>query len=52
MQQEDDFLPPATAAAFLSALYPQRTTQQTLLAINLASQQKTFKNKKNTYLLK
>ena len=38
MIQEDDVLPEATELPFLSALHV-RTTQETLLAINLASQQ-------------
>ena len=38
MIQEDDVLPGATKPPFLSALHVI-TTQQTLLAINLASQQ-------------
>ena len=42
MIQEDDVLPGATEPPFLSALHAKRT-QQTLLAINLASQQKTTK---------
>ena len=42
MIQEEDVLTRATGPPFLSTLHA-RTTQQTLLAINLASQQK--KNK-------
>ena len=38
MQQEDDVLPQATEVPFL-----RRATQQTVLVINLASQQKTAK---------
>ena len=45
MIQEDDVLPRATEPPFLSALHDPscEERQQTLLAINLASQQKTTK---------
>ena len=42
MLQEDDFLLRATEPPFLSH-FLRRTTQQTFLAINLASQQETTK---------
>ena len=42
MLQEDDVLPRATALNFCQHLM-RRTTQQTLLAKNLVSQQKTTK---------
>ena len=42
MIQEDDVLPRATKPPFLSALHAKNDTKY-LLAINLASQQKTTK---------
>ena len=42
MIQEDDVLPQATEPPFCQH-FMRRMTQQTLLAINLASQQKTTK---------
>ena len=42
MVQEDDVLPRATEPPFCQH-FMRRTTQPTLLAINLASQQKTTK---------
>ena len=41
MVQEDNVLPRATELPFLSALHAKNATQQTLLAINFKSQQKT-----------
>ena len=43
MIREDDVLPRATASSHFCQHFMRRTTQQTLLAINLASQQKTTK---------
>ena len=43
MIQEDDVLPRATEPPLICQHFMRRTTQQTLLAINLASQQKTTK---------
>ena len=43
MIQEDDGLPRATEPAIFVTHFMRRTTQQALLAINLASQQKKTK---------